>query len=370
MKMRVALVHDWFVESGGAEKVIAKIMDIFPDADVFSTVDYLSDEQRSTIVKGKSINTTFIQRLPKSKSYKKYFPLMPVAMESLDFSAYELVISSSSSVGKGVITGPDQVHICYCHSPMRYAWDLQEQYLRESNLQRGFKGHLARQLLFFMRNWDVRSSFGVDYFIANSNYVAKRINKVYRRDSAVIYPNVEVDDFECVTEKEEYYFTCSRMVPYKKIDLIVEAFSNMPNKRLVVIGDGPDMAKIKDKSASNIDLMGYQSFEVLREKMSAAKAFVFAAEEDFGIVPVEAQACGTPVIAFGKGGALETVVEGATGVFFYEQTVESLTNAIIEFESMEFNALSIREHAEKFSTERFKNEIKNFVLEKMNVNLA
>jgi glycosyltransferase involved in cell wall biosynthesis len=291
---------------------------------------------------------------------------MPLAMESLDFSEYEIVISSSSSVGKGIITGPNQIHVCYCHSPMRYAWDLQEQYLKESNLDKGLRGYLARQLLFFMRNWDVRSSFGVDYFIANSNYIAKRIKKVYRRNSQVIYPNVEVDDFECTPNKENYYFTCSRLVPYKKIDLIVEAFTAMPDKKLIIIGDGPEMNKISDLAGANINLMGYQNFSVLKDVMSKAKAFVFAAEEDFGIAPVEAQACGTPVIAFGKGGALETVIDGKTGVLYDKQDTSSLTEAIKRFESLTFDANEIRRHANNFSSDRFKRQFEDFILTKSN----
>jgi len=363
--MKAALVHDWFVDSGGAEKVVARILKSFPDADVFSTVDFLTDKQRNDILGGKSVTTTFIQKLPMAKSYRKYFPLMPVALESLDLSAYDLIISSSSSVAKGIISGPDQVHICYCHSPMRYAWDLQEQYLREAGVDSGFKGFLARSILSYMRTWDVRSSFGVDYFIANSKYISKRINKVYRRSSEVIYPNVEVAEFEVCRDKEEYYFTCSRMVPYKKIDLIVEAFSKMPDKRLVVIGEGPDMAKIKALAKGNIELMGYQSFDVLKETMAKAKAFVFAAEEDFGIVPVEAQACGTPVIAYGKGGALETVIDGVTGVYFDEQTVESLQQAIKRFDEIEFNPDTIRINSERFSSERFDAEFLDFVSDKI-----
>lgn len=362
---RVALVHDWFCDSGGAEKVVARILKSFPDADVFSTVDFLTNQQRQDILGGKAVTTTFIQKLPKAKSYRKYFPLMPVALESLDLAGYDVIISSSSSVAKGVISGPDQVHICYCHSPMRYAWDLQEQYLREAGISMGFKGFLARSMLSYMRNWDVRSSFGVDYFIANSEYIARRINKVYRRTSEVIYPNVEVSDFEICRDKDEYYFTCSRMVPYKKIDLIVEAFAKMPDKRLVVIGDGPDMPKIKALAKDNIELMGYQSFDMLKKTMSKAKAFVFAAEEDFGIVPVEAQACGTPVIAFGKGGALETVVDGVTGVYFDEQTTESLQSAVEKFDQLEFDSEAIRRHSERFSSARFDTEFVDFVNEKV-----
>lgn len=363
--MKVAIIQDWLVESGGGEKVLAEIIKIYPQSEIFSSVDYLSESQRDLLLGGKSVTTSFIQRLPKSKAYKKYFPLMPVAMANLDLSGFDLIISSSSSVAKGVITGPDQLHVCYCHSPMRYAWDLQHQYLKESGLSAGLKGILAKFMLHRMRAWDVVSSFGVDHFIANSNFISKRIKKVYRRKATVIYPNVAIDDFEVVENKSDYYFTCSRMVPYKKIDLIVEAFAAMPDKKLVVIGDGPDMDKIREKSAANITLMGYQPFEVLKEKMAHAKAFVFAAEEDFGIVPVEAQACGTPVIAFGKGGALETVEDGVTGVFFDEQTVNSLLDAISRFEEMTFNADLIRSHSESFSTARFRLEIERFISGKM-----
>ena len=363
--MKIAIIHDWLVEAGGAEKVLAELINIYPDADVFSTVDHLSASQREVILNGKPSNSTFIQKLPWSKGYKKYFPLMPIALANLNLSKYDVILSCSSSVAKGVITSPDQVHICYCHSPMRYAWDLQHDYLRDTGLDRGLKGYFAKYMLHRMRSWDVTSSFGVDYFIANSNFIARRIKKTYRRDSEVIYPNVAISDFEIVETKSDYYFTCSRMVPYKKIDLIVEAFTAMPDKRLVVVGDGPEMTKIRKIATDNIELLGYQSFEVLKEKMSHAKAFVFAAEEDFGIVPVEAQACGTPVIAFGKGGALETVKAGLSGVFFYEQNVQSLKGAVNEFESMVFDAKEIRLHSEKFSSKRFRQEIVDFINSKV-----
>jgi glycosyltransferase involved in cell wall biosynthesis len=364
--MKVAIIHDWLVDSGGAEKVLRAVIDLYPDSSIFTSVDYLSEKQRANIINGKKTTTTFIQGLPKSKSYKKYFWLMPLAIESLDLSKFDLIISCSSSVAKGVITGPDQLHICYCHSPMRYAWDLQHQYLKESGLNTGFKGVLARYLLHKMRSWDVTSSLGVDYYIANSQFIAKRIQKVYRRDATVIYPNVATSDFVVENQKEDYYFTCSRMVPYKRIDLIVKAFTSMPDKKLVVIGDGPDMEKIRALSGPNVELLGYQDFEVLKLKMSKAKAFVFAAEEDFGIVPVEAQACGTPVIAYRKGGALETVKENVTGVFFKEQTVDSLAQAIDVFESKEFDPYEIRAWAERFSTERFARELRLFINEKIN----
>ena len=355
---KVAVVHDWFVEQGGAEKVVKQILAAFPEADIFATVDFLD---KKDCVHNKEIKTSFIQKLPKAKRYQKYLPLMPLALESLDLRKYDIVISSSSSVAKSVLTGPDQIHICYCHSPMRYAWDLQEEYLEQVGAKKGVKSFIYRYLLYKMRNIDVRTSNSVDYFIANSNYIKRRIYKCYRRDATVIYPNVEVQDFRLVESKKDYYFTCSRLVPYKRIDLIVKAFSQMPDKKLIVIGDGPEMKKIKSFTTKNIELIGYQPFSVLKEHMENAKAFVFAAQEDFGIVPVEAQACGTPVIAYGKGGALETVIDGKTGIHFDEQSEKSLITAVHRFESLHFCPSAIRAHAESFSTDRFLSEFKGFV---------
>jgi glycosyltransferase involved in cell wall biosynthesis len=363
--LKVAIVHDWLVECGGAEKVLAEILNLYPEADIFTMVCYL-DETQLPCLKNRNITTSFIQRLPFAKNkYRSYFPLMPLAVEQFDLSGYKLVISSSYCVAKGVLTGPDQLHISYCHSPMRYAWDLQNQYLKESNLDRGFKSWVTRYILHKMRIWDVRSSYGVDYFIANSNFIARRIKKVYRRYAEIIHPNVAVNDFTCTTNKEDFYLTCSRLVPYKKIDLIVEAFKRMPEKKLIVIGDGPEMNKIKALTASNISLLGYQNFESLRSHMARAKAFVFAAEEDFGIVPVEVQACGTPVIAYGKGGALETVLADVTGVFFEKQSTDSIIKAITKFETMDFDAKTICNHAQQFSTEMFNTKLKTFIDRKL-----
>lgn len=366
--MKVAIVCDWLVTYAGAEKVLEQILNVFPDADLFALVDFLDKDKRD-FIKNKKVTTSFIQNLPKAKTkYRNYLPLMPMAIEQLDVSKYDLVISSSHCVAKGIITGPDQVHISYVHSPIRYAWDLQHQYLKEAGLTKGLKSKVARAVLHYMRMWDYRTSNGVDYFVANSKFIARRIWKCYRREADVIYPPVDVEAFEFCGKKEDFYVTASRMVPYKKMDLIVEAFSKMPDKKLVVIGDGPDFEKIKSKAGKNVTLMGYQPFSVLKEHMQKAKAFVFAAEEDFGITPVEAQACGTPVIAFGKGGALETVNsladEKPTGVFFEKQTVESLCKAVEEFENKEdiFKAEWCRENAVKFSNERFLKEIKNITL--------
>jgi glycosyltransferase involved in cell wall biosynthesis len=271
-----------------------------------------------------------------------------------------------------VLTGPDQLHICFCHSPMRYAWDLQHQYLRETGLDRGVRGALARWVLHRLRIWDVRTSHGVDAFIAVSRYIARRIRKAYRRRSTVIYPPVDVDAFTPGDHKDDFYVTASRMVPYKRMDLIVQAFAGMPDRRLVVIGNGPESARIRSFGARNIEFLGQQPFEVLRDRLRRARAFVFAAEEDFGIAPVEAQACGTPVIAYGRGGALETIRPlddmEATGLFFPEQTVESLRNAVWRFEqeSGRIHATACRQNALRFSAERFREQLGTYVQRRCN----
>lgn len=365
--MKIAIVHDWLVTYAGAERVLAALCETWPEADLFAVIDFLCDEDRARLG-GKRATTTFIQQLPKARSaYQKYLPLMPLAIEQLDMSAYDLVISSSHAVAKGVLTGPNQLHISYVHSPIRYAWDLQHQYLHEASLDRGMKAKLARMLLHYMRMWDQRTASGVDEFIANSHFIAKRINKSYRRQSTVIYPPVDTSRFTLHEAKEDFYLTASRMVPYKKIPLIVEAFAAMPDKRLVVIGTGPEMERVREVAGANVTLMGYQSDEVLRQYMQRARAFVFAAEEDFGIAPIEAQACGTPVIAFARGGVLETIRglehEKPTGVFYPEQSIDSIVAAVRTFEThhQRISASNCRSNAERFGGERFKQEIKAFV---------
>ena len=370
--MNVGIVADWLVTYGVSEKVIKEFIEVYPESDLYSIVDFLSSKDRS-LFKGKSAITSFIQKLPAAKSkYHKYLPLMPLAIEQLDVSKHNVVLSSCHAVSKGVITGPDQLHICYVHSPIRYAWDLQHQYLKEAGLNKGLTGLLAKWLLHKIRIWDYRTANGVDHFIANSHFIARRIKKVYGRNSTVIYPPVVVNRFSLCEDKEDYYFTASRMVPYKRMDLIVEAFSLMPEKQLIVIGDGSEMDKIKSKATSNVKILGYQSNKVMQEHMQKAKAFVFAAEEDFGITPVEAQACGTPVIAFGKGGSLETVrpygEDKPTGIFFEKQEVKSLIDAISVFESniQAFIPNNCRDNALRFSVERFQNEISAFIESKWN----
>lgn len=365
--MRIAIVHDWLVTYAGAERVLASLINIWPQADLFSVIDFLSDQDREHL-HGKVAKTTFIQRLPKARThYQRYLPLMPLAIEQLDLSGYDLIISSSHAVAKGVLTGPDQLHVSYVHSPIRYAWDLQHQYLLESGMSTGFKSKVARMILHYIRMWDQRTSSGVDDFIANSHFIGGRIAKAYRRESTVIYPPVDTVNFTLQDSKQDYYFTASRMVPYKRMPMIIEAFAAMPDKRLIVIGDGPEMARAKLIHAPNVTLLGFQPFAVLLEHMRNAKAFVFAAEEDFGISPVEAQACGTPVIAFGKGGVLETVRgldhPQPTGVFYEQQTVSSLVAAVGEFEAAHarITAQACRANAERFSGQRFEDEMKNFV---------
>jgi glycosyltransferase involved in cell wall biosynthesis len=365
--MKIAIVHDWLVTYAGAERVLSALINVWPEADLFSVIDFFSDQDRAHLA-GKKAKTTFIQNLPKAKTrYQKYLPLMPLAIEQLDLSGYDLIISSSHAVAKGVLSGPDQLHISYVHSPIRYAWDLQHQYLQEAGLSTGFKSKVARMILHYIRMWDQRTSSGVDDFIANSYFISGRISKAYRRESTVIYPPVDTEGFTLQETKQDYYLTASRMVPYKRMPMIIEAFANMPNKRLIVIGEGPEMDKCRAIEAPNVTLLGYQSFATLLEHMRNAKAFVFAAEEDFGISPVEAQACGTPVIAFGKGGVLETIkgLDQAvpTGVFYYEQTAAALMAAVDEFEDAtpRISALACRANAERFSAKRFATEIKTFV---------
>ena len=365
--MKIAIIHDWLTVYAGAERVLEQMLMCFPDADLFSLVDFIPVNQRS-FLQGRIAKTSFIQHIPLARScYRQYLPLMPLAVEQFDLSGYDLVISSSHAVAKGALTGPDQLHLCMCYSPIRYAWDLQHQYLKESGLNRGVKGWLAKWLLHKIRIWDARTGNGVDEFVAISRFISRRIWKVYRRDSTIIYPPVDVNAFELKEKKEDFYLTASRMVPYKKIDLIVDAFSAMPEKQLVVIGDGPEFGKIKAKAGKNITLLGYQNHSVLRDYMQRARAFIFAAEEDFGIVPLEAQSCGTPVIAFAKGGALETIRglddPKPTGVFFDDQSIPAIKAAVSSFEQ-EVARISpgvCRANALRFAPERFRAEFKAYV---------
>ena len=364
--MKKALIHDWFSTYAGAEKCVESFTDIWNDFEIYGLIDFLKGADRDKILKGKHAHTSFIQKLPFAKDkYRNYLPLFPLAIEQFDLSGYDVVLSSSHAVAKGVLTHSNQLHIAYVHTPIRYAWDLYHQYLRESGLDRGLKGMLAKYFLHKIRLWDASTANRVDHYVANSRYIARRIKKTYGKPSDVIYPPVDVDKFMLREAKEEFYLTASRMVPYKKIDLIVEAFSQT-DKKLLVIGDGPDMDKIKSKASKNVELLGFADDETMTDLMGRAKAFVFAAEEDFGITPVEAQACGTPVICFGRGGARETVRDGESGLYFMEQNTKELLAAVAKFEQNydKFEPVKIRENSLKFSRARFEVEIKSYVEKK------
>jgi glycosyltransferase involved in cell wall biosynthesis len=351
-------VHDWLTTYAGSEKVLEQILLLFPQAELFTLVDHLPATRR-TFVDGRIIHTSFLQNIPFSaRLFRKLLWLFPLAIESFDLSLFDLILSSSHAVAKGVLTGPDQLHICYCHSPIRYAWDCQHEYLRQAKLDSGLMSLYARAALHYLRLWDVRTAPGVDHFIANSNFIARRIEKTYSRSAALIHPPVEIDKFPMICQKSDYYVTASRLVPYKRVDLIVQAFAKLPDRRLFVIGDGPEMRTCQKLAAGNVKLLGYQPDAALREIVGNARAFVFAAEEDFGISVVEAQACGTPVICYGKGGVLDSVADGDTGVYFSEQSPESIAGAIRRFESLTtlLSPFEIRAQAQRFCPEQFQNK--------------
>jgi glycosyltransferase involved in cell wall biosynthesis len=360
---KISFVHDWLVTYGGGEKTLAAMMEVWPEAPVYTLV-HDPDGPCRGFTQGKIIHTSFIQKLPGAKrNHRLFLPLMPLAVEQYDLSAYDLVISSSHAVSKGALTQADQLHICYIYTPMRYAWDLQQTYLREAGLERGVKGMLARALLHYIRLWDVATTNRVDDFVSISEFTARRVKKIYQRESRVIYPPVDIRAFQALENHEDFYLTVSRLVPYKKIDLIVETFNQLKDRRLVIIGEGPERKRLEALAGPNIQFLGFQSDEAVCGYMRRARAFLFAALEDFGIVPVEAQACGTPVIAYGKGGSLETVIDGVTGLFFAEQTAENLAATIRRFESGEhsLNVAEMRANAERFSRERFQREMHQYV---------
>lgn len=358
---KIHVAHEWLTDWGGSEDVTRLMLDCFPASSLSATINFLSAKNRARL-NVTEIQTTFLQNAPfVEKHFWNYLPLTPLAVESLDLRGADVIISSSHAFAKGALTTAEQLHICYVHSPMRYAWDLHHQYLIDYKLDRGIKGMLARYMFHRLRMWDRQTANNVDFFLANSRHVQNRIWRTYRRPSRVLYPPVRVDSFKQQTTKDDFYVTVSRLVSYKRVDLIVDAFAAMPKRQLVVIGDGPEMAALKACCPANVKLMGWQSDEVVQQHMAGARAFVFAAHEDFGISPVEAQACGTPVIAYGVGGAAETVrdvrhLSEPTGLLFPQQTVASLVDAVDEFERLEgrIAADACRQWAEGFSEARFK----------------
>jgi glycosyltransferase involved in cell wall biosynthesis len=356
--MKVAIVHYWLVGMIGGERVIEALCQIYPQADLFTHVFDASSVSETIVSRFRK--TTFIDRLPRAKKwYRRYLPLMPLALEQLDLSEYDLVISSESGPAKGVITSPDSLHVCYCHSPMRYLWDMYHRYLS------GF-GPLTRAftvpLFHYLRMWDQLSADKVDHFVANSEYVARRIRKIYRREAGVIHPPVDVDAFAVSSERADFYLMAGQLTGYKNPELAVRAF-NESGKRLVVIGEGEQFGRLKKLAGSNVQLLGHQPFSSLKEHYSACRALIFPGIEDFGIVPVEAMASGRPVIAFGKGGALDSVEEGLSGLFFHESSVKSLNDAIEKFEENEnqFDGQRIREYALGFGPESFKKSFSDMV---------
>jgi glycosyltransferase involved in cell wall biosynthesis len=357
----VGLVHDWLPVYAGAERVLEQMIHVFPESSIYSLINFVAEGQRG-FLQGRPVETSFLQRLPfAERGYRYYLPLAPYAIEQFDLSDHDVVVSSSYAVAKGVLTRADQLHISYVHSPIRYAWDLYHD--PAHGQRRGIRGALARLVLHYMRFYDVMTVPRVDVFVANSHHVAQRIWKTYRRRAHVVYPPVDLDRFTMTAEKEDYYLAMSRLVPYKRIDLIVDAFTEMPDKELIVIGDGPEYAALQRRAGPNVTMLGYQPNEAVTHYMEHARAFVFAAEEDFGIVAVEAQACGTPVIAYGRGGATETITPGETGVFFDQQTPEHLQAAVRSFEHAEpsFDAEVIRQNAERFGHDVFRSAFSELV---------
>jgi len=366
MPARIAVVHDWLLDFSGSERVLAEILRCYPQADLFALVDHMRDGDRA-LLGGKRATTTFLQSMPGLWSRLRYYlPLMPFAVEQLDVTGYDLVISSSHAVAKGVIVSPDALHVSYVHSPMRYAWDLQFTYLREERMQ-GLRGLPLRWLLHRLRQWDHRSAAGVDRFVANSRFVARRILKAYRREAEVIHPPVDTEFFCPGGAREDYYVAVSRLIGYKRVDLLVDAFARLPNLRLVVVGDGPQLARLRAAAPANVTFTGYLPAAGVRDRIRGARAFLFAAVEDFGMAPVEAMACGTPVIALRRGGAAESVAglesEAPTGVFFEEQSVAAVVTAVRMFEEQgtRISAAACRARAERYSAARFRSEFTDFI---------
>jgi glycosyltransferase involved in cell wall biosynthesis len=352
--MKVAIVHYWLVGMRGGEKVVEALCELYPEADIF-THAYRPD-RISDVIRRHRVQTTFIGRLPFARTrYRSYLPLMPFALEQLDLTAYDLVISSESGPAKGVITRPGALHICYCHTPMRYVWSGYHSYRRRAN---PFVRMVMPPLLHRLRLWDAASAVRVDHFIANSQNVAERIWRYYRRDSTVIYPPVVMDTLDERVTREDFYLFVGELVSYKGADLAIDAFNRLM-KPLVVIGRGSEFQKLKKRCGSTVKMLGWQDEASLRQHYRRCRALVFAADEDFGIVPVEAMSAGRPVIAYDAGGARETIVPGKTGILFREQTAEALAEAVLQFEREEesFDPAAIAAHAAHFAKDRFKERI-------------
>lgn len=370
-KLKIAVIHDWFISIGGAEKVLMQILALYPNADVFCLLDHFNEDQRAKILTGRSTTKTYLQRFPFSrKKYRLMIPFFYKAIETLDLEKYDILISSSHAVAKGVRKRSGQVHFCYCHTPVRYAWDMKKTYLHQIP-------KIARRLVLFqlskLKKWDLKTAKEVDFFIANSKFVAERIERNYHRESIIINPPVDFDYYhlpeptEKSPETEPYFLVVSRLVHYKKVDLIIESFKNLPDKKLIVIGTGPQKELLRKLAGPNVKFLNYQPSEVVRKYMQHAEAMILAAIEDFGITSLETQACGTPVIAFNYGGYCETVAPNETGILFDEQTADSVKKGIETYleKKSNFNRSAIRQHVEYFRNDRFKQEIDDFITRKL-----
>lgn len=352
--MKVAIVHDFLMQMGGAEKVVEVLHEMFPEAPIYTSA--FDPTVMPAYYRSWDIRTSFIQRLPfKRRTHRMILPLYPIAFEQFDLSAYDLVISSSSAFAKGIITPPHTVHVCYTHAPMRFAWSTQS-YVENENMP-WFLRPLLVPVTHYLRTWDAVASTRVDHYIANSSVVARRIKKFYRRDADIIFPPVNTERFAIAPDVGDYYILVSRAVPYKRLDLAVDAFTRL-KKPLKIVGSGRQMKALQAQAGNTVEFMGRVGDADLTKLLARARAYIMPGEEDFGIAPVEANASGRPVIAFAAGGALDTQIDGVTGVLFKEQTIDHLCEAVCRLESISFDPHQIREHARQFDTEVFKTEIR------------
>ena len=361
--MRVAIVHDWLTAMRGGEKVLEVLCELHPDAPLYTL--FLDRRRISDIIASHHIETSFIQGLPLAgRNHRLYLPFFPLAVEQFDLRGYDLLLSSSHCVALGALTAPECCHICYCYTPVRYGWDMYQEYFGRGRLGWGLSRVAIPRTMHYLRTWDLAASARVDYFVATCENVRRRIRKHYRREAEVIYPPVDVSRFTATGEKEDFFLVVSALVPYKRIELAVRAFNQL-GLPLKIVGVGPDKAALRRLAGSNIEFLGEQSEEALVKLYERARALIFPGIEDFGLVPVEAQAAGTPVVAFAAGGALETVIDRETGTFFRKQTVEALVEAVGKLEKNQFDAEKIRKNAERFAVRRFRREFSDFVREKV-----
>lgn len=367
--LKIAIIHDWLVSMRGGEKIVENLCEMFPGCDIYTLL--YRPGSVSPVIETHKIYTSFVNQLPfKNTKYRYYLPLFPTAIEKFNIKPYDLIISSSHCVAKGIIPSPDTLHVSYIHTPMRYVWDMYHDYFEKDNTNL-----LIRKLIPFFANylrmWDVASANRVDWFIANSQHVANRIKKYYGRESTIIHPPVEIDLFSVNKKNDNYYLIVSALVPYKRVDLAIQAFNEM-KKPLLIVGEGPSLKRLQSLAGPTIQFIKWQPLTKLSKYYEGCKALIFPGEEDFGIAPVEAQLCGKPVIALGKGGALETIIgfddqneKKCTGIFFYDQSVESLIHAVTKFENIEWDTSFIHSNAKKFSKDRFKSEMMAFIEGKM-----